>query len=544
MNAVLPSRLRGNPASSVLLDVPFNYRGIASDMGAVWNSDLSCWEWKKGDLPDILKSFGSKPYSYERLREDSVNGKSRTPSTPTKKITLRPHQVEAADRIARAKRSKRVGFLLGDEVGLGKTLSAWQAMLLLPEVKTVLIVAPLAVLEHWRQTISWLGDGGKSIVVLNYDRLKRVVDIKESSTGKKPKSLKAKANKSVAWKFDAVIWDESHRLGNPASARSEFSRKLNAKTDFILWMSATAGVDPLGISYMAPLLAQMTGDKVSDLAEFEKWCQAKGLGVSREKFGKWVWNGNPDDIARAERLLFGGPQPGGIRRRPQEIAGWPEINRILLPIELSGEDGVLYKAAWTEFRNELGLEGRARDSKSTLVARLRFRQKSSLLRIPGTLDLVENLLSNGKQVAISVAFRETLEKLIEGLEKGGFACAQIHGDQSATEKERQRMLFQKGEVSVVLFTLTESISLHQGEHNDVPRSMIVHDLRWSGIDMAQLEGRCHRDGKFAQTYWALATGTVDMTIAETVILRIKSMKAMNGDNLSAIDAIQSMLVKL
>jgi SNF2 family DNA or RNA helicase len=78
--------------------------------------------------------------------------------------------LDAARLIVEAKRRRRVGFLLGDEVGLGKTLSAWRAILDMPELKSVLVVAPLAVLEHWRQTIGWLGDGGKVVVVLNYDR--------------------------------------------------------------------------------------------------------------------------------------------------------------------------------------------------------------------------------------------------------------------------------------------------------------------------------------------------------------------------------------
>ena len=528
----------------VLLDVPFTARPIASSLGAVWDASLSSWKWERGPLPPGLEPFRSRPYSYERLREHEVNGTSPPASPQTKNIVPRPHQTEATRLIVQAKRRGRKGFLLGDEVGLGKTISAWKAILEMPEVKTVLIVAPLAVLEHWRQTIGGMGDGGKAIVVLNYDRLQKLVDLSDIKAGKKPSTLKGKARMGTAREFDVVVWDECHRLKNPDAARTKFSVKINAKSDFMLWLSATAGIDPLDISYLSPLLAQITGSKVSDLKEFEQWCKTQNLGVSRQKFGKWVWDGNPEDIKRTERMLFGGTLPGALRRRPQEIAGWPELNRILLPVELTGDDAALYEAAWTEFRQELGLEGRARDAKSALVARLRFRQKSSLLRIPGSVDHALSLLENGHQVAISVAFRETLATLVEILEKAGHPCAQIHGDLPPLEKERQRMLFQRGDVRVVLFTPTEGISLHQGEHNDVPRSMMIHDLRWSAIDMGQVEGRCHRDGKFAQVYWMLAPGTIDTAIAETVVGRIKSMKAMVGDNTNTMDAIEQALVAL
>jgi len=107
---------------SILLDIPFAARGLASSAGAVWDAHLSCWRWNRGPLPGVIEPFRSRPYSYERYREDEVNGRRPTASTPTKEITPRPHQTEAAKTIVRAKRNKRVGFLLGDEVGLGKTI--------------------------------------------------------------------------------------------------------------------------------------------------------------------------------------------------------------------------------------------------------------------------------------------------------------------------------------------------------------------------------------------------------------------------------------
>ena len=103
------------------------------------------------------------------------------------------------------------------------------------------------------------------------------------------------------------------------------------------------------------------------------------------------------------------------------------------------------------------------------------------------------------------------------------------------------MRFQRGEVKVVLFTVEEGISLHQGEHNDVPRSEIIHDLRWSAIQMAQIEGRCHRDGRFAQVYWVYADGTVEERIAHVVARRIQSMKAMVGDDVETLREIERLL---
>jgi hypothetical protein len=232
-----------------------------------------------------------------------------------------------------------------------------------------------------------------------------------------------------------------------------------------------------------------------------------------------------------------------LRRRPEDIAGWPAINRILMPIELSAEGRALYDEAWTAFRRELDLAPRGKDPKSALAAILRLRQKSSLVRTAGTIELARELLDNGHQVAISVAFIETLTALRSALETGigAVPCAAIHGSLQAAERERERLRFQTAAARVVLFTVEEGISLHQGEHDNAPRSEIIHDLRWSAIQMAQIEGRCHRDGRFAQVYWTYADDTVEEKIARVVAGRIQSMKEMIGDDVDTLHAIEDLL---
>jgi len=144
-------------------------------------------------------------------------------------------------------------------------------------------------------------------------------------------------------------------------------------------------------------------------------------------------------------------------------------------------------------------------------------------------------------VAISVAFTETLSSIRAALEEEKIACAAIHGRIPAGEREEERLRFQRGQAKVVLFTVEEGISLHQGEHADIPRSQIIHDLRWSAIQMAQIEGRCHRDGRFAQVYWAYADDTIEDRIARIVARRIQSMKEMIGDDVETLREIERLL---
>lgn len=531
-----------------VLDVPFAMRGVATAAGARWDADRSVFVWRGGRgeaLPESLVPFMAVPYSWEARVQRELDGTSARSGgrSPSGSIVLRPHQTTAVSAIVAAHRAGRPGFLLADDVGLGKTITTWAAIQELPSVRSVLIVCPLAVIAHWRRTIEAMGDDGKDIVLLNYDRLGKLFEV-SAEARKKIRSKKGLARAGSAPDFDVIVFDESHRCKNPTAARSKLAAKLVAKASFCLWLSATAGQNPLELSYLAPLLASVTGSRAADLKDFEAWCQQQGLGLTRGTFGKWEWRGDAGDCAKVRGLLFDAPRgapPAGMRRRPEDIAGWPEINRILTPIELAPDARELYAQAWTSFRKEMDLAPRGRDPKSALAATLRLRQKSSLIRVPGTLELVSDLLANGHQVAVSVAFAETLAALRDGLAAAKVSCAEIHGKVPAAAREEQRLRFQRGQAPVVLFTVEEGISLHQGEHVDVPRSEVIHDLRWSAIQMAQIEGRCHRDGRFAQVYWAYADDTIEDRIARIVAGRIQSMKEMVGDDVATLREIERLL---
>ncbi len=523
------------------LDVPFAMRAQATAGGARWDADHGVFVYRGDSLPVALRPFRAAPYSWERHVERTLNDDpDPVASKPSGDVTPRDHQRAAVKAIGLAVKSGRPGFLLADDVGLGKTISAWEAVRAMPAAESVLVVCPLAVIAHWRRTIEALGDAGRSVVVMNYERLSKLFEVTPEAR-RKVRSKKGLARAGSAVAFDVVIWDESHRCKNPTAARSKFAAKLNASAGFSLWLSATAGQNPLELSYLAPLLANLTGARATDLKDFEGWCAEQGLGVTRGTFGRWDWRGDRADCEKVRALLFDGRVPGGMRRRPEDIAGWPEINRILTPIGLDASARERYAQAWTEFRRAMELAPSGRDPRGALAAMLRLRQKGSLIRVQGTIDLALELLENGHQVAISVAFMETLEAIREGLAAEKVTCAALHGATPAAEREAERLRFQRGEARVVLFTMEEGISLHQGEHNDVPRSEVIHDLRWSAIQMAQIEGRCHRDGRFAQVYWAYADDTVEERIAAVVCRRIQSMKAMVGDDVETLREIERLL---
>lgn len=536
-----------------VVDIPFMLREISSEVGGYFNPEYKVFLSKSEAKANRYPQYLSQPYSYEAWIERKLNdGKSRASITAqyadVDKLTPRDYQAEALTYIMNAYKHKLGGFLLADEVGLGKTISA-ALTAQQNEFKTILVVTTLSAVAHWRKTFLKFRLKDKDIIIINYDRLQKLFSHDESKYKTAAKTKKAKnkrmAKNGEAPEFDLVVFDESHKLRNTTTMRTKLAMKIAAEANFVLYMSATAGQNPLELSYLAPLLAKITGDSVSNMADFDKWCQKMDLGVSRGAYGKWTWDGSQESIDKVHAMLFKGKVKAALRRTPADIVGYPEISRALTPFDLSQSEKDSYDMAWNEFKQTmLGYTGKKinkGDSNNILVAKLRLRQKASLLKVNYTYEQALDLLDNGHQVAISVAFKETLFELQRLFEKDKFGVSVIHGELGVVQKEQERMDFQTGQTQIVIFTVEEAISLHQGEYNDVPRSMLIHDLRWSAISMSQIEGRTHRDGRFSQIYWLYFVDTIEEDIANIVLNRTISMKGMIGDDTSTLKDIEELL---
>src|SRR4051794_1564092 len=85
----------------------------------------------------------------------------------------------------------------------------------------------------------------------------------------------------------------------------------------------------------------------------------KTLGIDRAKgrWTNWSWEPNERDRVVMSDLLYKGKNAIGLRRRPSDIAGWPEVQRELAATALAAHERRLYEASWREFRREFGLAG-------------------------------------------------------------------------------------------------------------------------------------------------------------------------------------------
>jgi hypothetical protein len=456
------------------------------------------------------------------------------------RFTPHPHQLVARDGILAARAGGAPGFLLGDLTGLGKTLSAWLALSAMPE-QDILVICPNGAIPQWRRTMALSGLPGKRVTLMNFEKTKSLLappaDSKKRSTRAKNNELAKLGVPKRVWPL--IVIDEAHRIRNPNSQQGLVCRQMAAAASFTIYMSATAGQSPHELSYLGPLLARAAGMPSPDLDGFRALMKQMKIGRAKGRWKNWSWEPNEADRRLMAGLLYRGENAIGLRRRPEEIAGWPEVQRELAPVALDAGARKLYEATWREFRRELGLAGGSTRKPQGWAADLRFRQKGSLLRISGTVDFCDDLLGNDEQVAVSVAFLETSAMLADALRGRGWRVGEINGERSGAVNEETRIAFQTGALDAVIFTVTESISLHRGEMpgGERERSLVIHDMRHSAIQLQQIEGRCHRDGQHATIFYAYAEGTVEEAVAATVIARMAAMDGLAGDDTRMLEAI-------
>lgn len=528
---------------------------------ATYDKKLKHHIYRGEALPSHLQDYASPDYSWLRWQEDSYNRKI-APVTPSP-VTFSPraHQKAAAIKIAQAATKGLRGFVVGDTTGLGKTISCafgiYGAMKMRKQrTAKVLVVCPKSVIEHWSNTIKSLHLTGVRVVIINYEQSKKLLSVpataakaKKASTRNKHQAASGKSR--VDW--DYIIADESHKMKNDSQQTAAF-RNIARYTDaaehapFVIWSSATIGQNPLDVAYLSPLLYQLT--KTPLKTSWGDWCISQGLHVETSRGGSLTWlpldeHSSSFEKARVEKLrtqdltklnsIIFSPQSPSVRRRASDIAGWPEISRYALGSTLTPAELEEYQQQWLIFRRGHNLALKGKNPQGALVQQLRFRQKSSMIRAAATVDHILDFCDNGYQVCVSVEFLETADVIKKALLAKGIKVAEYTG-RNESVREKERIIFQRGQAQVMIFSVQEAVSFHASETlpdntlgSKTPRVTLAHDVRYSALSMLQIEGRTHRDGQNASIYYLFAYHTVEDKIIQRMLTRMKHVTTLMDD---------------
>ena len=524
-----------------MLDVPY---GTQID-GATWHPAVRMHLHVGRTLPAHLQPYAPGPHTLGAFLENQLNPDARTPvPEPTEGFEPRQNQYEAADAIAERAAAGGRQFLLADEPGVGKTISAVLGASAVGDLRgaeRVLVVAdrPAAItIGHWCRTITALGDSGLEWVVITWDRLEKV----------------------AGYDWDVIIADEAHALRRTSTKRWKLWARISGhgaaheSAPFVITTTATPGHTPLELPYLAPASAQVHGETMKEWTsvkqpdtDFATALERHGIALERGRYGA-TWT--TDATRRAEDLtrVRGWLEDAVPTAMQHRAAPWGPVPLPGMPVTLTPAERSAYEAEWGEFCREMDLARRGRNTAKGRAALLRFRQKAGLIRVDSTVAWIGQQVEAGRQVACSVEFVGTAaDPLADRLRDSGLEVASIYG-QGRCGAEAERLRFQTGEASVCVFTTVASISLHAGETlpggrraSSARRVGVFHQARFSGIAGRQVTGRTHRDHQVSPWHIAYAQGTVEEQVSKVMVERIAAASDTVGGDTESLEGVAQLL---
>lgn len=400
----------------------------------------------------------------------------------------------------------------GSDTGLGKTYHALAAARDLEFVPLILC--------RVAGTAGWM----RACRAMNRQPLD-ILTWESARTGNTPWTRRSFNARLRKWSFEwtvpgrtLLIFDEAH-LGNHDTSLNH-SMWIASRNRPSISLSATFADRPDRVSGLTRVLGLFEKDG------FELWLKKRGLFVNRYDEPEAV--DAVADMKALNRLLY---PFCGYRLSyddPEVKALFPErVIRtciITLDVKKTAMQNSLYLKMVEEVRkyHEQGKQA------ASLVADLRYRQAAELMKAEALADLAENLMVEGKSVAIFVNFLMTLKYLSQRLKT---TCL-IYGNQP--DREAARVAFEKDASRVILCMADaggQSIDLHDIRGRR-PRVSLICPT-YNPLTLKQVLGRTYRAMTKSTPVMLLvyAAGTVEEKVAENVNRKLANISALNDGDL-------------
>jgi superfamily II DNA or RNA helicase len=450
------------------------------------------------DLPKLHEGKARHLSSIQKLEEIMLPGYQPPPVQLKGGFKPRDYQLKAAAFDALQKR-----FLLGDDLGLGKTLEAIIALMNPAKL-------PAAVCVQTHLPKQWKEEGIEKFSNLRAHIIK----------GTKPYDLPAadvyifKYSCLAGWVdvfttgfFKSATFDECQDLRRCESDRYSAAKALSESVDYCMGMSAT------------PIYN--FGDEIFNVLNLIKpGC----LGDRWDFLREWaVPHGQhhrvTDPIALGSYLrdshLF-------LRRTRADVGReLPPINKVIHTIgydsgEVKKSQEIARQLAMKVMQGSFMERGQAARELDSLL-----RHETGVSKAREVAAFVRILLENGEPVVLAGWHRDVYD--IWMAELAEFRPVMYTGSESGTQKQLAKDAFIAGETDLFIISLRSGIGLDGLQHRC--RTVVLGELDWSPKVHDQLIGRVDRDGQPEQVtaYFLVSEYGSDPPIID--VLGLKSSQA-------------------
>lgn len=412
---------------------------------------------------------------------------------------------------------KRHGVMIGDAMGLGKTV---QALALIDRGgwKTI-VVCPSSVKTNWaKKTVEWL-DGKLSVQIITPTGLRNYV------TGKRPVLVSKKPQSSdfaqiviINYEllpkysellrnsgFDAIVFDESHLLKNSSTIRSKAAKEIATGLRFNKRKDKDSkgfdSHDDVGTSIKKILM--LTGTPILNRPK-ELWHQLSILDHNEfprffpfarkfcnAKKGAWGWDfDGASNIDELRKLII---NEYVIRRRTKEVLkDMPEkiVNHV--DLDIKAKDRKEYDLAekdfssWAEYNNM---------SAMALVRLGELLHLSGLSKFNAVRDEIYDFFEqrdDDEGLVVLANRRDIVAKLVE--EFGHIGVSWFDGSISVDKRQEEIEKFRNGKNKLFVATIASAGTGVDGLQ-DRASDLWFLERTWRPSDLAQAEDRIWRIGQ-------------------------------------------------
>lgn len=359
-------------------------------------------------------------------------------------------------------------------------------MVALEEDLYTLVVCPAYLKLNWRRELEKVaGKDNVLFTVISYGELAK-----------------------TAFKYEMVIFDESHYLKNPQSKRTQHAHRLifNTRPKRVMLLSGTPIRNRVGEFYSLLKLCSYGGKYKFPYSYYSflmKFTNKKVVWFGNRKVTQYEGMRNISELKELIKPIY-------FRKRASEVLDLPSINRQYIEGDNGGEfDTELDKVY------ELLNEGKVPDHNSTI------KKANAMAKVPITVKYALDVMSQGEQIVIFTDHIDSCDRLTVELKKK-FKVGAIKGSVTPGTRDDLVTKFSNKELDALVCTVGAGST---GFNLVSCNRMLWNDMPYVPSDVAQAEKRIHRIGQTRPCfYYYTILSQVDKKIYQLLLNKIEVLK--------------------
>jgi len=425
--------------------------------------------------------------------------------------------------------------LIGDDMGIGKTIQAIAHIGLNQDKLPALIVVPASVKYNWlKECNAWLPsmntvvlEGRKGdipdadIVVCNYD----IMSYREESL--------------IDYGFNIVVCDESHYLKNSKAKRTQATLSVAQESESVICLSGTA-ITNRPNEFFTTLNLLRPNEFPSFFNYGLSYCAGQ-----ETRFG-WDFSGasNTDELHSRTRDFC-------IRRLKSEVlTELPDKVRTIHDIQPSKADVKRYKdlhRSWMD-EYEMYVNGTGLPKGFVLNMLTALRHECGLIKVPSTIQYIKDYNEiTGKPLVVFAHHQDVLKGIWMELSNDKdkkWRLAGISGDMPANKRQLAVEAFQDGKLDVILCS---TMAAKEGITLTAADTVVFVEREWVPGWEEQAEDRVNRIGQDSNSVHAVylsVADTIDERFNMVVEAKRQVVKAvLDGGDMEEREGIANMLIQ-